>query len=97
MIEAQTEFVLIEQKHITEYLKRNKCKPLSKKQLAIVFELIDHNMQHAQLKGFNDGKKTVTSVNKEQMRVDLSISIQRLVDSNAQLAQCISHALTASK
>lgn len=50
---------LIETTHIKDYLKARKCKALSKKQLATVFELIDHKMQHAQLQGFNDGKKSI--------------------------------------
>lgn len=84
---------IIEVHQIQKFLKQHKAKPLTRKQLGLVFELIDHKMQQAQLKGFEDGKASVKVPVKEQLRVDLSISIQRLAESNAQIATSLSKAI----
>lgn len=75
-------------------LKQAKVKPLTKKQLSMVILLLTDKLQaFAQIKGYTDGKASVAPQSKEQMRVDISMSIQRLAESNATLAQALSHAL----
>lgn len=88
------DMMLIDKTIIKEFLKNKKCKPLTPKQMGEILELMDHREQRAQLKGFADGKLyAAPKVNKEQLRTDLSISIQELARSNAQLATVLCEAI----
>jgi hypothetical protein len=81
-------------KMIKDYLKNNKCKPLSKKQLDRLIALLNHRESYARMQGHNEGKKSMEPTKtKEQLRVDISISIQDLAKSNAQIATCLTRAL----
>lgn len=80
---------------VRRHLKVNKTRPLDKKQLMHIIHLLDHREARARLQGYNDGKKSVTT--KEQMRVDLSISLQKLVESNARLADALAKALDLNR
>lgn len=80
---------------VRKQLKVNKCRPLGKKQLMFIVNLMDHREARARLHGYDDGKKSVTT--KEQMRVDLSISLQKLVESNARLADALAKALDLNR
>lgn len=83
-------------KDINDYLKRNKVERLSKRQALAVSNLIVNDV-HLALQEQKDliAKNSVSR--KEQMRVDLSISIQRLVESNARLAQALEKALDLNR
>jgi len=71
-----------------------KAKPLTKKQMTVIFNLMDQREQRWQLKGYQDGKRAVQPlVEKQQLRIDLSISLQKLADSNAQLGTCLQRAI----
>lgn len=67
-----------------------------KKYRKLVIQLIERRARGAFNNGYNDGmarEKENQKKSKEQFRVDLSMSIQKLADSNAQIATCLVNAL----
>lgn len=81
-------------KMIKDYLKNNKCKPLSKKQLDRIVALLNHRESYARLQGERSAKQAMEPTKtKEQLRVDISITMQDLAKSNAQIATCLTRAM----
>jgi hypothetical protein len=86
---------IIQPGNIQIFLKERKGKLLTKKQLKLIFEFVDHRMQQAQIAGFQDGVEAEKKKHpaKDILRAEVAMTIQRLGDANAQIATSLSRML----